>query len=507
MKIKNILFTILCLTLVFFLVSCKGSNSNQYLNKFENIVFENKEFIYDGNTHSIYVSNVPEFATVRYEGNEQKEIGDYIVVAIIEADNYEKYTISAKMSIIAPKYHFENILFDDQEIVYDGDIHSLYLTGELPEGAKVTYRDVNNNSNKNEYREIGEYYIEAKIECEFYETLYLYATLKIMNLPIITIDDSKEEFIINNDLKYNDFLNALKKHNFKCYVENGTRQEYPDGSIEYNITSSHTIAVTENMYYIYNDYIIEGEYIYDTMVFAEVVNNQVLISEIKVSDDSIVYYKIPADAFYETFGGYYIQAPFAHLNETNNGGFESKEVPAYYTWFSDYEIKDNKFNLLINNFIFHPEFTNSEVISFDYSNIGNIEINIPKQYKCDYDNLDFYNIYNFTLNGIEYLYYDNNWTANIDLSYYDIVTIENKEIVILASIYDKKVKSLSYPYYVYNKNYTGYKFNVYFNEDLIYQDKYANLGSLEYNETYKAVSKFEHNGGIINYYGTWDDIK
>ena len=110
MKIKNILFTILCLTLVFFLVSCKGSISNQYLNKFENIVFENKEFIYDGNTHSIYVSNVPEFATVRYEGNEQKEIGDYIVVAIIEADNYEKYTISAKMSIIAPKYHFENIL-------------------------------------------------------------------------------------------------------------------------------------------------------------------------------------------------------------------------------------------------------------------------------------------------------------------------------------------------------------------------------------------------------------
>ena len=40
-------------------------------------------------------------------------------------------------------------------------------------------------------------------------------------------------------------------------------------------------------------------------------------------------YKIPKEAFYETFGGYYIEFPFTHLSETSNGGFEPKDVPAY----------------------------------------------------------------------------------------------------------------------------------------------------------------------------------
>ena len=455
-------YIIICVCILFFLVSCNNVIEQPKLEIFENIVFEDKEVEYDGKYHSIYVSNAPEFANITYEGNGQKEIGVYIIKATIEAENYETCVVSATLRIVAPIKEFENIVFEDKEVEYDGKYHSIVVQGDLPEGTIITYRDVNNGSKQNTFKEVGEYYIEAKIECEFYTTLCLYARLKIVQIPIIGIVDGKEAFRIDETLKYDDFLSALKKHNFQCYVENGSRQEYADGQVVYTPSSYHTIAVSENAFYVYNDYIDEDEYIYDTMKFAEIVNDQVLITEVKVKDNSVTYYKIPAEGFYETFAAYYIQAPFAHLSKKLDGGFEPKDVPSYYTWYSDYEINDGKFDLVINNYIFHPEFTNSEVTKFVYSNIGNIQINIPKEYKGSYEDLDSYKIHNITLNGIEYIYNGNTWKASIDLSFYDVVLVEPKEIIILASIYDKKVETIFYPYYVYNKNYEGYKFNVYF---------------------------------------------
>ena len=472
--------------------------------QFENIEFNDQEFIYDGNNHSIYVTNVPSFATVTYQGNEQKEIGTYTVVATIEADGYETYIISASITIIPPSYQFENIEFNDQEFIYDGEFHSIVVEGELPEGTTITYKS-NNNVNTNSFKEVGIYYITATVECEFYNTITLTATLKIIELPIITTDSNKEEFIITEDLNYDTFLTELKKHNFICYEEFGTQQKYENGDIVYTPHSYHTYVVCENKYYVYNDYIEEDEYIYDTIEFVEVVKDQALITKVKVSDDSISYYKIPKEAFYETFGGYYIEFPFTHLSETSNGGFEPKDVPAYYKWYSNYEIKDNTFNVTINNYIYHPEFTNSEVSSLTYYNIGNVDINIPNKYKASYDDIDKYDYYNFTLNGIDYLYYDETWEASIDISLYDIVLITPREITILPTIYDLKVDTIDYPYYIYNKNYSGYIFNVYFNEYFEYQGDYINNGSLKYGSTNSAISKFENYGGVIKYYGEWDN--
>ena len=503
MRKNNILVVIFSLIFILFLSGCNDLNNKNELNVFENIEFKDQEFIYDSKYHSIYVSNVPDFAIVTYQGNEQKEIGEYIVIATIEADNYETYTISAKITIVEPTYYFENIEFKDQEFIYDGKYHSIVVEGDIPEGTVITYKT--NNIKTNSFKEIGEYQIEATLECEFYISITLTATLKIIELPIYSIDSNKEEFVITDNLTYDDFFNALKNHNFICYEEFGTQQEYPNGDIVYTPSSYHTYVVCENKFYVYNDYIDEDEYIYDTMEFVEVINDQALITQVKVSDDSIYYYKIPKDAFYETFGGFYIELPFTHLSETQDGGFEPKEVKAYHTLFSDYEIKDNTFNLTTYNYIFHPEFINSEVSRFTYYNIGNVTINIPNKYKANYDDIDTYDYYNFILNGIEYLYYDQLWTASIDISLYDIVLITPQEIVILPTIYNLKVKTISYPYYIYNKNYAGYIFNVYFNEDFEYQGEYINNGILNYSETNSTISKFESYGGVINYYGQWED--
>ena len=469
---------------------------------FENITFEDQEFIYDGMTHSIYVTNVPNFATVTYQGNDKIEIGTYTVTATIEAENYETYTISAKLTIVKPVYYFENITFEDQEFEYDGNLHSITVTGELPQGTVVTYKY--NNIKTNSFKEIGEYIITATIECEFYVTMTLTATLKIVELPIISIDTNKEEFIITEDLKYDEFFEQLKKHNFMCYEELGSRRQYENGDIIYEPTLYKTYAVCENKFYVYTDYINENEYIYDTIEFVEVVNDQALITQVKVSDDSVSYYKVPKEGFYETFGGFLIEAPFTHLKKTSDGGFEPQEVKDYQTLFSNYEIKDNEFQLTIFNYIFHPEFTNSEVSTYSYYNIGNVDINIPSKYKANYDDIDSYDCYNFVLNGIEYLYYDDTWNASIYLSFYDVALIKPQEITILPTIYDLKVDTISYPYYIYNKDYTGYIFNVYFDENFEYQGEYINNGSLSYGNTNSAISTLERYGGAIKYYGEWE---
>ena len=45
--------------------------------------FNDAYFIYDGNTHSIYVENLPSDVMVFYTGNDVKEIGEYTVTATV----------------------------------------------------------------------------------------------------------------------------------------------------------------------------------------------------------------------------------------------------------------------------------------------------------------------------------------------------------------------------------------------------------------------------------------
>ena len=42
---------------------------------------------------------------------------------------------------------------------------------------------------------------------------------------------------------------------------------------------------------------------------------------------------------------------------------------------------------------------------------------------CSWLQIDKYDYYNFTLKGIDYLYYNETWEASIDISLYDIVLI------------------------------------------------------------------------------------
>ena len=51
-------------------------------------------------------------------------------------------------------YDLENIKFEDKTVYYDGEVHSLKITGELPEGVSVSYEN-------NDHAQIGEYEVIA----------------------------------------------------------------------------------------------------------------------------------------------------------------------------------------------------------------------------------------------------------------------------------------------------------------------------------------------------------
>jgi hypothetical protein len=67
---------------------------------FTNVVFEGITVLYDGNSHSIYVTNLSNDYTVNYEGNGVKEVGTHTVTAkIFDKDNNLVHELSAKIII------------------------------------------------------------------------------------------------------------------------------------------------------------------------------------------------------------------------------------------------------------------------------------------------------------------------------------------------------------------------------------------------------------------------
>ncbi|GHA45737.1 hypothetical protein GCM10007103_28560 [Salinimicrobium marinum] len=207
----------------------------------EGVAFEGETFIYDGTSKSIYVTGLPDGATVKYENNGQINAGIYSVTATISQKNYNskvlaadlviekaetvitadavqtftydrtvknivgslnheetemtyapaqgytnagKYdvTISAeetnnylaaskKVRLVVTSTDIEGVRFDDATFTYDGQPHSLAVSG-MPEGASVTY---SNNVNVN----AGTYTVTANISKENFNDKVLTAVLTI----------------------------------------------------------------------------------------------------------------------------------------------------------------------------------------------------------------------------------------------------------------------------------------------------------------------------------------
>ena len=316
---------------------------------------------------------------------------------------------------------------------------------------------------------------------------------------------SNEQFKFNKDLKYDDFYNELNKKNFTLNIEIGSRQIYEDESIIYEPSIYETIEIEEGIFYHKIDYIEENEYIYDTLEVAKIIDDKVHIALTNLYNNSINYYKIPLEAFYDTFINESIAIPFAYLTKSEEGGFLNSSLDFYKKEYSEYSIIDNTFILETYNYYFHEEFINSEVVYYTYSNIGNTKINIDENIFLNL-NYEEYNIRDFKYEGVEYSYYDNEFNADISLSYFDLFYVEKGAHTIYPEVFDMPVTTIYFPYYVYNKNFEGYEYNVYFNEELMYQGDYSYIGEIKTSigtSRYDAIEFFIENNGKFNYFETW----
>lgn len=120
------------------------------------ISFISQTLEYDAEPHSLKITGtLPEGVTVMYDNNAKTDVGVYSFTAHFE-DLSGKYMVPADMTatltILPAKL---SVSLEDKTVIYDGQEHSLEITGELPEGIFVVYEN-------NRQTEIGSYTVIAR---------------------------------------------------------------------------------------------------------------------------------------------------------------------------------------------------------------------------------------------------------------------------------------------------------------------------------------------------------
>ena len=119
---------------------------------------QNNVFTYDGNAHTVEVQgDIPANASVTYVGgNSFVNAGTYDVIAVITCDGYVTVRLSTTVKIERAKFDMSGVKFESREFVYDGQPHSVELSGTLPEGVPApTY--VINEMQTSSATDVGEY--------------------------------------------------------------------------------------------------------------------------------------------------------------------------------------------------------------------------------------------------------------------------------------------------------------------------------------------------------------
>ena len=113
------------------------------------VTFPGETFTYDGTEHSIFVTGLPEGATVKYENNEQTNAGTYTVTATVSQENYNDKVLSADLVIDKA----EAIITADavQTFTYDGTVKNVDASLNHSE-AVLTYTPAQGYVNAGTYK-------------------------------------------------------------------------------------------------------------------------------------------------------------------------------------------------------------------------------------------------------------------------------------------------------------------------------------------------------------------
>ncbi|MBE5732202.1 MAG: hypothetical protein E7353_04105 [Clostridiales bacterium] len=123
------------------------------------VVFADKTVTYNGESHSIFATGMPNGVSVSYENNNKINADEYTITAIFTGDSTNYNAIenkTATLTINKATYDMSGISFVGDTVTYDGNVHSLAITGTLPNGVTVSYEN-NDKTNADVYTVIAKF--------------------------------------------------------------------------------------------------------------------------------------------------------------------------------------------------------------------------------------------------------------------------------------------------------------------------------------------------------------
>jgi len=161
------------------------------------IGFVGRTVVYDGSSQSIAITGtLPNGVSVSYEGS-GTNVGQYIITAsfTVNATNYNLVSAeTALLTISKADYDMSEVVFEDETIVYDGEAHSIEISGTLPDGVSTPVYTNNGKTRPGEYEIVVSFTLEDSVN---YNPVTLLATL-IINQPLLEQETDEDEISITN---------------------------------------------------------------------------------------------------------------------------------------------------------------------------------------------------------------------------------------------------------------------------------------------------------------------
>ena len=156
------------------------------------ISFEDKTFTYNGTKRSLEISGtLPNEVTVDYVNNGKINANTYNVTAIFtcETENYVvPEDMTAVLTIKKAMYDMSAVTFENKTVTYDGKIHSLAVSDNLPDGVSVTYEN-------NDKISANQYIVNAIFTGDFINYYSIDDMQAILTINKATYDMSKVQFV------------------------------------------------------------------------------------------------------------------------------------------------------------------------------------------------------------------------------------------------------------------------------------------------------------------------
>ncbi|MDT0691935.1 MBG domain-containing protein, partial [Salegentibacter sp. F188] len=273
------------------------------------VALEGDTFIYDGTQHSIFVTGLPEGATVEYANNGQINAGAYAVTATISQENYNDQVLTANLVIEKA----EAVITADpvQTFTYDGTVKNVAASLNHEE-TTLTFAP------QQGYTNAGNYSVTvASSETDNYLSASKEMSLVIENAEITGVAFEGDTFIYDG-AAHSIFVTGLPEGATVKYADNGQIN-----------AGAYTVTATvseEN----YNDQILTAELVIEkaeAIITAEAVQTftydgtaKNLEASLNHSETSLVY---SPQQEYTNAGTYEIKVTSA---ETDNYLSASKEV-------------------------------------------------------------------------------------------------------------------------------------------------------------------------------------